>query len=195
VVVLPKIGVLAIQGSVIEHLEHLSRIEGVTGCEVKTIKAIQSIDGIIIPGGESTTMGKLLREFELAEPLKNRIIEGMPVWGTCAGLILLADKIIDESIVHLGVLNVTVRRNAYGSQLDSFVTKMKIPAISGKEQKLVFIRAPWIEQVGDNVEILAKHDEKIIAVRKDNILGTTFHPELVHELEFHKYFTNMCEHQ
>jgi 5'-phosphate synthase pdxT subunit len=195
VVILPKIGVLAIQGSVIEHLKALEKLDGVTGCEVKTIEDIHLVDGLIIPGGESTTMGKLLREFGLMEPLKKIIIEGMPVWGTCAGLILLADKIVDEDVVHLGVLDITVKRNAYGSQLDSFIINKKIEAVSDKEQQLVFIRAPWIEYAGLDVEVLARHDGKIIAVRKDNILGTSFHPELTQDTQFHKYFANMCKHR
>lgn len=186
-----RLGVLALQGSVVEHIKALSRIQGVTACEVRTLEELESVDGIIIPGGESTTMGKLLRDFQLLEPLKVRINQGMPVWGTCAGLILLANKISGDDIVHLGVMDIQVRRNAYGSQLESFITEKVIPSVSKESIKLVFIRAPWVEEVGDKVEILSQYEDKIIAVRQGNILGTSFHPELTENLEFHKYFANM----
>ena len=186
-----KLGVLALQGSVVEHITALSRIQEVTACEVKTLEELESVDGLIIPGGESTTMGKLLRDFKLLEPIKTRINNGMPVWGTCAGLILLANKIAEDDIVHLGVMDIKVRRNAYGSQLDSFITEKLIPEVSEEHMKLVFIRAPWVEEVGEGVEILSQHQDRIIAVRQGNILGTSFHPELTEGIEFHKYFANM----
>jgi 5'-phosphate synthase pdxT subunit len=186
-----KLGVLALQGSVIEHINALSKIPRVEACEVRTLDELNSVDGIIIPGGESTTMGKLLRDFGLLEPLKKKIKEGMPVWGTCAGLILLANKISDDENVHLGVMDIRVRRNAYGGQLDSFVTEKVIPQIADNDLKLVFIRAPWVEEVGRDVEVLSEHDGKIIAVRQGNMMGTSFHPELTAGLEFHKYFANM----
>jgi 5'-phosphate synthase pdxT subunit len=188
-----KIGVLALQGSVAEHLRSLARIEHVKPCEVKNRDDLQAVSGLILPGGESTTIGKLLKDFGLAEPLVERIKEGMPVWGTCAGMILLAKEIVDEEDYHLGVMDISVRRNAYGSQLDSFYTKQYIHGLSEEEIPLVFIRAPWVEKSGDKVEIIAEADNRVIAVRQGNMLATSFHPELTDHIEFHKYFSKMVE--
>jgi 5'-phosphate synthase pdxT subunit len=187
------IGVLALQGSIREHFFCLSKLKGVQAIEVKDQETLKAIHGLIIPGGESTTMGKLLRDFNLFEPLKNRILEGLPIWGTCAGLILLARNIVGESTVHLGVLEASVKRNAYGSQLDSFIAEKNIEEVSSSPLNLVFIRAPWIQEVSDKVKILATHEEKIIAVRQNNILATSFHPELTNDLSFHTYFYGMCK--
>ncbi len=186
-----KIGVLALQGSVIEHIRSLSRIEDVIPCEVKSAEDLNKVSGIILPGGESTTMGKLLRDFGLAEPLAGRIRDGMPVWGTCAGMILLAKEIVNETNVHLGVMDISVRRNAYGSQLDSFNKAASIPEVSAEEFPLVFIRAPWVETAKNSVKILARLDDRIVAVRQNNMLATSFHPELTGNTAFHKYFAQL----
>ena len=188
-----KVGVLGLQGSIQEHMACLSKIEGVEPCLVKTKEDLEKIDGIILPGGESTTIGKLLRDFDLLNPLKDRINKGMPVWGTCAGMILLAKDIVEQEDKYLQVMNIKVRRNAYGSQLDSFVTKVKIKEVSDKEISLVFIRAPWIEEVGDDVEILAKVDSHIVAARSKNMIVTSFHPELTQDISFHKYFVDIIK--
>lgn len=184
------VGVLSYQGSVIEHMKSLSKIEGITPIEVKTIEGINSIDRLIIPGGESTTISKLLKIFGLFEPLKKRIQDGMPVWGTCAGMILLANSIVGED-AHLQCMDITVKRNAYGSQLDSFSCDQVIPEFSEKPLPLVFIRAPYIESVGDNVKVLCNLNGHIVSAKQDNVLVTSFHPELTEDITIHKYFCNM----
>lgn len=186
------IGVLSLQGSVIEHVRCINCLPDVQCIEVKTLDALQKVDGLILPGGESTTMGKLLHFFNLMEPLKKRILEGMPIWGTCAGMILLANNLVDEP-AHLGVMDITVRRNAYGRQIDSFNTKVTLPEISDKEIPLVFIRAPWIEKAGANVEIVCELNGHIVAARQGNMLATSFHPELSNDLSFQKYFVSMVQ--
>ena len=188
-----NIGVLAFQGSVEEHIDSLSKINGVHPVRVKTEEDLEKVSGLIIPGGESTTIGKLLREFSILEPLRKKIIKGLPVWGTCAGMVLLSKEIIGEDIIRIGTFNARVRRNAYGSQLDSFTTKTMIPDIANKEITLVFIRAPWIEEVYDGVKILAEIDGKIVAAKQDNILVTSFHPELTEELYFHSHFIELVK--
>ena len=187
------IGILALQGSVEEHLCLFGKIKGVSARKVKYAAELKEIDALVIPGGESTTMGKLLRDFGLLEPAADRIKSGMPVWGTCAGMILLAKSIVGEQAAHLGVMDISVRRNAYGSQLDSFKTTSIIPAVSEKEIPLVFIRAPWVESAGENVRVLARVDGKIVAARQDNMLATAFHPELTEDVSFHKYFADMVK--
>lgn len=182
------IGVLALQGAVEEHLNCLSLLPEVNGIEVKKAEELNSVDGLILPGGESTTIGKLLREFELTPLLIDKIKAGMPVWGTCAGMILLAKSIVDQTDCHLGVMDICVRRNAYGSQLNSFATEIVLPKICTYPIPLVFIRAPYVEDVGPNVEILATVDNKIVAVEEKNMLATSFHPELTNNLTFHNYF-------
>ncbi len=162
--------------------------------EVKDRNTLDKIKGIIIPGGESTTMGKLLNDFDLLSPLKNRIVDGLPVWGTCAGMVLLAKDIVGEPHIYLGELKASVKRNAYGSQLDSFIIEKQIDEISNTPQKLVFIRAPWIQEVSDNVKVIAKHNDKIIAVKQENILATSFHPELTDNIDFYNYFYRMCRY-
>lgn len=184
------IGVLSYQGSVVEHMKSLSKIEGITPMEVKTLEGINSVDALIIPGGESTTISKLLKIFGLFEPLKKRIQEGMPVWGTCAGLILLANEIVGEQ-AHLQCMDIKVKRNAYGSQLDSFSCDYVIPEFSQKPLPLVFIRAPYIENVGKDVKVLCELDGHIVCARQNNMLVTSFHPELTEDTTIHEYFCNM----
>ncbi|MCX7923592.1 MAG: pyridoxal 5'-phosphate synthase glutaminase subunit PdxT [Clostridia bacterium] len=188
-----NVGVLALQGSVIEHVKILSGIEGVIPCEVRTVEELDKVSGLILPGGESTTIGKLLKDFEMAEPIKHRVKAGMPVWGTCAGMILMAKKIVDEDNTHLELMDITVRRNAYGSQLDSFSVSSNIPSVSDDSIPMVFIRAPWVECIGSDVEVLAELDGRIVAVKESNMLATSFHPELSANNAFHKYFVKMIE--
>ena len=187
-----NIGVLSFQGSVEEHIELLKTIENVNPIEVKTLSALDKIDGLIIPGGESTTISKLLNIFGLAKPLEKRIDDGMPVWGTCAGLILLAKEIQGEK-PHLNVMDIAVKRNAYGTQKDSFCVNSKIPEVSNSDIPLVFIRAPWIESAKPNVKILSKINGHIVAARQGNMLATSFHPELTQNNKFHKYFVDIVK--
>ena len=182
------IGVLALQGAFKEHLTCLQALPEVRGVSVKTAEDLDSIDALILPGGESTAMGKLLREFGILEPLAEKIQTGLPVWGTCAGMILLAKSITGQPESHLGIMDICVRRNAYGSQLDSFSINTVLPAISSFPVPLVFIRAPYVESVGAGVKILAKVDNKIVAAEQANMLVTAFHPELTSNLTFHNYF-------
>lgn len=187
------IGVLALQGSVIEHIGMLNRIQGVQAIEVKTIEELDLISGLILPGGESTTISKLMNIFGLLDPIRQKIIEGMPVWGTCAGMILLAKEIIGEDGMHLGVMDISVRRNAYGSQLDSFTISKVIQEVCNVEIPLVFIRAPWVERTSDKVTVLAQINDKIVAVEQDNMLATSFHPEITNNLCFHEYFAGKAK--
>lgn len=189
-----RIGVLSYQGSVIEHIRAINSLENAVGVEVKTFEALNSVDGLIIPGGESTTIGKLLDIFGLKEPLKKRIEDGMCVWGTCAGLILLAKNIVGEE-PYLDVMDITVRRNAYGRQIDSFNTNQVIEEFSDKPIPLIFIRAPWIESAGSGVKVLCSLDGHIVAGREKNMLVTSFHPELSDDNTVHKYFAGMIEQQ
>ena len=183
-----NIGVLGLQGAIAEHLALLEQIPDIKAATIKTKDEIQSVDGLIIPGGESTTIGKLLDDFDLTDVLRERILQGMPVWGTCAGMILLAKEISNHERTFLNVMDIKVLRNAYGSQLDSFKTLLHVPEISNIEIPLVFIRAPYVEKVWNDVEILAKVDDKIVACRQQNMLATSFHPELTDDISFHKYF-------
>ena len=186
------IGVLSYQGSVAEHLHCLSQLPGVTAAPVKTLEALEQVDGLILPGGESTTIAKLLDIFGLMEPLRQRILDGMPVWGTCAGMILLAKEIIGEP-AHLGVMDITVRRNAYGVQLDSFTERVLVPEIWQEPIPLTFIRAPWIEHADESrVQILCRLHGHIVAARQGNMLATSYHPEITDDLHTHAYFAAMC---
>ncbi|MCY6960419.1 pyridoxal 5'-phosphate synthase glutaminase subunit PdxT [Clostridium brassicae] len=185
-----KVGVLDLQGSVIEHINMLNSIDGVIPIRVKHVEQLKEIDGLILPGGESTTIGKLLRMFNLDAILKERIEEGMPVWGTCAGMILLAKSIDGQEEAHLNVMDINVKRNAYGSQLDSFVVDEKISEISEKNIPLVFIRAPYIQDVGEKVKIIKKVNGNIVAAKEKNMLVTSFHPELTEDDSVHRYFIN-----
>ena len=184
------IGVLGLQGGVEEHHHLLAQLPEVKSIDVKYISQLEEIDGLIIPGGESTTLGRLLRVFNMLEPLKQKVLAGLPVWGTCAGMILLAKEIEEETTKHLEVMDITVRRNAYGRQLGSFETKAPVKGV-GEDIDMVFIRAPYIESVGENVEILSTVDGNIVAAQEDNMLVTSFHPELTEDLRLHKYFINI----
>lgn len=185
------IGILSLQGSVIEHEQALRRA-GVKTLRVDSAEKLGKVDGLILPGGESTTLGKLLNLFGMTEPLKRRIAEGMPVFGTCAGLILLAKEIEGEQ-PHLAAMDIKVRRNAYGRQIDSFIAHAAIPEFSRKKLELVFIRAPWIEKVFGKAKVLAELDGHIVAARQDNMLAVSFHPELTSDPTVHKYFIDMVQ--
>ncbi|TAM76536.1 pyridoxal 5'-phosphate synthase glutaminase subunit PdxT [bacterium] len=187
-----SVGVLGLQGDVIEHLEALHRA-GLAGLEVKTREELQRVDALIIPGGESTTVAKLLDRFALREPLVARIRGGMPTWGTCMGMIVLSTEIVgmpDQPT--LGVLDVAVLRNAFGRQVESAEVPLDIPALGGSPFPGVFIRAPWVERVGEGVEVLCHLQGKAVMVRQGNILGTSFHPELTRDGRMHRWFADWC---
>lgn len=183
------IGVLSLQGDVLEHINHIKKI-GHIGVTVKTKQDIDSIDALILPGGESTTIGKILQVTELEDYLKEKIINGLPVWGTCAGMILLAKSIDGEDISYLGLMNIKVKRNAYGTQIDSFRIEKVIESISKKPIDMVFIRAPYIVEFSGTVKPLIYIDGNIVAARENNILVTSFHPELTDNTTFLSYFIN-----
>ncbi len=185
------VGVLALQGAFREHVAAVASL-GATAREVRQLKDIEGIDALIIPGGESTTIGKLLNEWNMLEPLRQRILDGMPVYGSCAGLILLCRDIENSDQPRLGVLDATVRRNAFGRQVDSFETNLSIPEIGADPLPAVFIRAPVITGVGAGVRVLAEVDGQAVAVRQNNILGTSFHPELTPDTRMHSYFLSFC---
>ena len=182
-----KVGVLSLQGDVLEHLNQIKCL-GHIGVEVKKEKDLNDIDAIILPGGESTTIGKLLKITGLMEPLRNKIKSGLPTWGTCAGMILLADEIEGQEEEYLKVMNIKVRRNAFGTQIDSFRVYESITVVSEEKIELVFIRAPYILDIKDTVEILCKIDNNIVAAREGNVVVTSFHPELTNDLRFLDYF-------
>lgn len=189
-----KIGVLSLQGGVREHINHLNKLN-IESIEVKKCEDLDFLDGLILPGGESTTLGIILKDTGILDRLVMKINSGFPVWGTCAGLILLAKKIDSDNTVHLGVLDVEVKRNGYGRQLDSFQHNEVFPMVDNtKEIPLVFIRAPYIKEIlSNNVEVLGEVKGKIVAVRQNNIMGTAFHPELTEDLTFHKFFIEHCK--
>lgn len=188
-----KIGILALQGGVIEHL----RLVEAAGAEAKIVRYsqdLEDIDGIILPGGESTTISRILNRTNMMEDLRNRIIAGLPVWGTCAGMILLAKNLSnDDKVDGIKTMDITVRRNAYGTQINSFNTLVNVPEVSENEIPLVFIRAPFIEETGKNVKVICEVNGHIVAARQDNMLVSSFHPELTSNTDFHKYFINMCK--
>ncbi|MEJ8553989.1 pyridoxal 5'-phosphate synthase glutaminase subunit PdxT [Tepidibacter sp. Z1-5] len=189
-----KIGVLALQGAFREHINIIKSI-GHEAIEIRKAEQLDDIDGIILPGGESTAMGKLLDDFKIKDILIDKINSGLPVWGTCAGMILLANELDGNEDAHLKVMDIKVRRNAYGSQLDSFVAKEVIKEVSDKEIPMVFIRAPYIVDVGEDVDLIHKVDGNIVAARQGNILVTSFHPELTDDTTFHEYFINMTNNR
>lgn len=195
---LPTIGVFALQGDVREHLQVLDAL-GVDALGVRRPEELERCHGLVIPGGESTTMVKLARAFELFEPLQKRIADGMPAFGTCAGMILLADRIeggtADQET--LGGLDITVRRNAFGRQVDSFETVLDFAGVQAPVGA-VFIRAPWVESVGPDVEVLARisggaADGRIVAVRQGQVMATSFHPEVGGDLSIHQSFVDLVQ--
>lgn len=188
-----KIGILALQGAFLEHKNILDYLK-IDNCLVKTKEQLEDIDGIILPGGESTAMGKLLRDFNILEPLKEKIKNGLPVFGTCSGMILLAEKLSNTETVHLGVMGIEVKRNAYGRQLGSFEIEEDFKGIN-KKVKMVFIRAPYVENIKEGVEILATVNGNITAVREKNMLAVSFHPELTNDTSVHEYFLDIIKNQ
>lgn len=185
-----RVGVLALQGDFREHLAVLRGL-GADAVPVRRPAELDGIGGLVIPGGESSVMDKLSRTFGLAEPLRAAIANGLPVYGTCAGLIMLADRILDgiAGQQSLGGLDVSVRRNAFGSQLDSFETDLDIPELGEPPVHAVFIRAPIVEEVGADATALARvADGRVVAVEQGNLLGTSFHPEITGDTRFHEYF-------
>ncbi|KJL35719.1 Glutamine amidotransferase subunit PdxT [Microbacterium ginsengisoli] len=184
----PRIGVLALQGDVREHAVALAAL-GADVARVRRPDDLAAVQGLVIPGGESSVIDKLARAFELHDPLREAIAGGLPVYGTCAGLILLAERIVDGIAGQqtFGGLDVTVRRNAFGSQVDSFETDLEVPSLGAPPVHAAFIRAPLIEQVGARAEPLAHlSDGRVVAVRQGPLLGTSFHPEVTGELRFHR---------
>jgi 5'-phosphate synthase pdxT subunit len=188
-----KIGVIAVQGAFIEHEKMLAEL-GISSFEIRqNCDLNRSFDGFIIPGGESTVQGKLLKELNLYDALKELIKNGLPVFGTCAGLILLAKTIENERHAYFRTMDITVRRNAYGRQLGSFHTTSNFKGIG--DIPMTFIRAPYIQSAAKEVEILATVDGKIVAAKQKNQLVTAFHPELDHDLGVHRYFADMIKNQ
>ena len=186
-----QIGVLALQGDFAEHISAFQRL-GVTAREVRRPEELHGLDGLVIPGGESTTVSRLISEFHLLQPLRELSQDGLPVWGTCAGLIVLARRTTDLEWPTLEALDIAVHRNAFGRQVDSFETDLPVPALGAKAFPAVFIRAPIIEEVGNSVQVLATlQGGRAVAVRQGNLLGTAFHPELTGDERFHRYFLEM----
>lgn len=187
-----SVGILALQGAFIEHRYMLDRL-GMDSFEIRQKRDLEENDikGLIIPGGESTVIGKLLRQLELFEPLKQKIENGMPVFGTCAGLIILANKLSNDSNVYFGTMNITAKRNAYGRQLGSFYVESDFEGLG--KIPMTFIRAPYIESVHGDARVLAEVDGRIVAAREGNQLVTAFHPELNDDLSVHKYFVDMIK--
>ena len=189
-----KIGILALQGAFAEHERVLERL-GVKNVELRNLEDFQKyqkeLSGLILPGGESTTMGKLLRDQDMLLPIREAILSGLPVFGTCAGLILLAKEITSQDESHLGTMDMVVERNAYGRQLGSFYTEAECKGVG--KIPMTFIRGPIISSVGEDVEILAIVDNQIVAAQEKNMLVTSFHPELNDDVRLHQYFINMCK--
>jgi pyridoxal 5'-phosphate synthase pdxT subunit len=190
----PAIGVLALQGDVAEHLKALSAA-GARPVPVRRPAELDDVAGLVIPGGESTTIWKLAVIFDLMEPLRKRLGSGMPAFGSCAGMIMLADRVEDgiEGQETFGGIDMAVRRNAFGRQVDSFESDITLTGLGGPEFRAVFIRAPWVEETGDGVEIIGTESRtgRIVAVRQGPALATAFHPELTPDLRIHKLFVEM----
>ena len=184
-----KVGVLALQGDVREHISSLLACD-VEAIAVRRAQEIESIDALVLPGGESTTIAQLAEVFGIFDLIKNKINGGMPVYGSCAGMILLADQILDAKVGQktFGGLNITVRRNAFGRQVDSFESDIAFNDGSDQAIRAVFIRAPWVEKIGATVEVLASVDSHPVAVRSKTALATSFHPELTGDNRIHRYF-------
>lgn len=189
-----RIGVLAVQGDFAEHIAAMNEVEGAEAFPVKTEAEIETLDGLIIPGGESTTIGKLCERFGLDKAIVAAYERGMAIWGTCAGLIYMAKDIADRpDQQRLGLMNVTVKRNAFGRQVDSFETDLPVKGLEDGETRAVFIRGPYIESAGEGVEILSVYREKIVAARQGRLLGIAFHPELTDDRRVQQYFLKMVE--
>lgn len=186
-----KIGVLALQGAVSEHIRQIEFL-GCDAVAVKTVEDLHGLDGLILPGGESTTMRKLLERYDLLVPIQTLAQQGIPMFGTCAGLILLAKEITRFETPHLGLMDVEVERNSFGRQVDSFEVELSIPSI-GDDITAVFIRAPHIVSIGESVEILATYEDRIVLARDGQFLGCSFHPELTDDVRILQYFIDMVK--
>ncbi|MFN3600338.1 MAG: pyridoxal 5'-phosphate synthase glutaminase subunit PdxT [Dietzia sp.] len=193
----PRIGVLALQGDVAEHLRHLEYV-GADAVTVRRRSELDTVDGLVLPGGESTAMSRLLDVYDMYEPVSERISGGMPVYGSCAGMILLASVVLDTrpDATWFSAIDMTVRRNAFGRQVDSFEADLVVDALGPDPFRTVFIRAPWVETVGPDVEVLAgvrASDglDHVVAVRQGNALATSFHPEVTDDVRVHQYFLDM----
>lgn len=193
----PTVGVLALQGDVVEHLRHLEA-SGAIAVPVRRPSELEAVDGLVLPGGESTTMSRLLDVYEMHDPVAARISAGMPVYGSCAGMILLASMVLDTraDATWFSAIDMTVRRNAFGRQVESFEADLVVDAFGPKPLRTVFIRAPWVETVGPDVEVLASVStsdglDHVVAVRQGNALATSFHPEMTHDVRVHQYFLDM----
>lgn len=193
----PTVGVLALQGDVREHVRALTEL-GADAVPVRRSSELDDVDALVLPGGESTTIDKLARAFDLAEPLRRRIADGMPAYGSCAGMILLADRLVDaiDGQQTFGGLDVLVRRNAFGRQVESFEEDLDVAGVDGGPVRAVFIRAPWVEEAGPDVEVLAivrtgPAAGRVVAVRQGGLLATSFHPEVTGDLRVHALFVDM----
>jgi 5'-phosphate synthase pdxT subunit len=192
----PLIGVLALQGDVREHVRAL-QAAGARSTLVRRPDELESVDGLIIPGGESTTLWRLAMSFEMLEPLRKILSAGLPAFGSCAGMIMLADRLVDgvDGQQTFGGIDMTVRRNAFGRQVDSFESDISLTGVTGPPLRAVFIRAPWVEQAGDEVEILGTDERagRIVAVRQGPLLATSFHPELTGDPRIHQLFVDIVK--
>ncbi|MGI6092926.1 MAG: pyridoxal 5'-phosphate synthase glutaminase subunit PdxT [Veillonellaceae bacterium] len=189
-----KIGVLALQGAFREHRRMLERC-GALAVEIRKPEELDEIEGLIIPGGESTTIGKLMVEWGLMDKIKTRASQGMAIYGTCAGMILLCKDIVGSNQPRLGLLDGVVQRNAFGRQRESFEADLNVPEFGDEPVKAVFIRAPYIESVGPHVQVMAEVNGKVVIARQDNLLVTAFHPELTDDDRIHKYFISMVKNK
>ena len=186
-----RVGVLALQGTFIEHIDILRQL-GVEAAPIRLPHQLDTLDGLVIPGGESTTMLRLMENFDLIQPIKEMARDGLAIWGTCAGMILLAKDVSNYDMGTLGLMDVKVRRNHFGSQVDSFEADLEIPFVGAEPFHAVFIRAPIIEEAKPYVEILSRlPDSTIVAIRQNRLLACAFHPEFTDDLRFHSYFLNM----
>lgn len=186
-----KIGVLALQGDYLEH-QRILQILGISSTYIKTPDELTQIDGLILPGGESTTINKLLNYYNIKNPLKKLVQQGMPIWGTCAGMIIIANKIVQSTPKPLSLMNITVDRNAYGNQTESFEQLITFPIIGKQPFRSIFIRAPQIIDIGKTIQVLGQlPNNQPVAVKQNNILATSFHPELTNDYRIHEFFVNM----
>jgi 5'-phosphate synthase pdxT subunit len=186
-----KVGVLALQGTFIEHIGMLRQL-GVEAPPIRLPHELDTMDGLIIPGGESTTMLRLMESFGLIQPIREMARDGLPIWGTCAGMVLLAKSISNYEMETLGLMDMTIRRNAFGSQIDSFEADLEIPLVGEEPFHAVFIRAPIVKEAKPGVKILScLPDSTIVAARQNRLLACAFHPEFTNDLRFHSYFLNM----
>lgn len=188
----PVVGVLALQGDVIEHLRVLVRC-GARTLAVKTRADLDAVDALIVPGGESTTVMRLLDRSHLAEPIRSRVRAGMPFWGTCMGMIVAAREVVGQAQPTLDLIDIAVRRNAFGRQSESAETPLEIPALGEPRFPAVFIRAPWIEGTGPDVEVLAEVDDHPVFVQSGSVMATSFHPELTNDDRVHRHFLSLAE--